>query len=117
MNQEIDINGRWKYSEDFGFGTDEGFAQLKENNGQIHGFLEYTENIDDDEPFTIRQHVTGEIEDDKLYLNGISYEILNGDEDITYNLDTWEGLITSEGKIVGSTFDNEEVFGVFVLER
>ncbi|MCL3782528.1 hypothetical protein EMN47_19260 [Prolixibacteraceae bacterium JC049] len=117
MIEDFDINGRWKYSEDFGFGTDLGFAEFKYTNEKIHGYLEYTETINGEEPFTIRQHVQGEIIEDKAYFNGISYELLDGDEDIVYNLDTWEGLITDEGKIVGSTFDNEDVFGVFVLER
>lgn len=117
MEKKFDITGKWLFSEEFDYGRDSGFAEFKVVNEQIVGFLEYVELIDGEDPFKIKQWVEGYLDGSLFYMKGVSYEILHGEEGISYNLDSWEGAITMEGKIVGSSYDNEEIFGVFVLER
>ncbi len=110
------ITGTWIYSEDFGFGNDKGKAVLKQDGKKVTGAFEYTERIDDEEPFEVRQMIEGDFDGELLEIKGVSVELSEGC-DIVYNLDEWEGRLTEEGKIVGSSFDAEGLCGVFVLER
>ncbi len=112
----MDISGKWKYEEDFGFGKDHGEAFFEQQGDRFSGYLKYTESIEDEADFTIHQTVEGTVSNEEIIFRGTSIEMLS-DTKMEYNLDTWEGILTPEGKIVGSSYDNHEVFGVFVLER
>ena len=46
-----------------------------------------------------------------------SCEILFSDEDIIYELDTWEGELLPNGKITGNSRDAEGTGGAFIMER
>ena len=112
-----DISGKWTFTEEFECGVDYGFAYFTQNESKIDGYLEYTEKIEDEEPFDVRQDVSGELDGHHLKLQGIKAIAKDGSELKDYNLDTLEGTLTHEGKIVGHSFDSEDICGVFVLER
>jgi hypothetical protein len=115
MNQ--DISGKWKFSEEFECGLDSGFAFFIQNGDEISGHLEYEEKIEDEEPFFVRQEIRGKIHGNHIDIKG--ERVLDKDGSILkdYNLDILEGTFTHEGKIVGHSFDSEDVCGVFVLVR
>lgn len=111
------ITGRWSFNEDFGFGKDEGFAELTQNGENITGVLVYTERIEGDTPFRVQQEIKGTYSDQKLAIQGTAVEILDAEEEIEYHLDTWEGILNDKGQIVGHSYDDHECFGVFVMEK
>ena len=113
----FDISGRWIFSEEFDFGTDKGFAVLKQDGETVSGFFEYEESIEDEEPFMIRQYYNGIVEGNKITFIGERTTDLDGVSFTNYNLDTLEGIYTCEGKIVGHSYDCEDFCGVFVLTR
>jgi hypothetical protein len=117
MSDNTDITGRWKFQEDFGFGKDSGYAELSQNGNLINGFLRFTEQIEGEETFVVKQEVSGQIDGSKINLKSHSCEILFSDEDIIYELDTWEGEIMPDGKIVGNSQDSEGTGGAFTMER
>lgn len=112
-----DISGKWKFSEEFECGLDNGIAFIIQNGEAISGYLEYEEKIDDEEPFFVRQEISGIINGNNVTLKGVKVLSLDGSVLNDYNLDTLEGTLTHEGKIVGHSFDSEDVCGVFVMVR
>ncbi|NOU18053.1 MAG: hypothetical protein HOO91_10915 [Bacteroidales bacterium] len=111
------ISGKWIFSEEFECGLDNGFAFFIQNENSITGYLEYEEKIEDDEPFFVHQEISGTIHGNKISLKGQKALSPDGSVIIDYNLDTLEGTLTHEGKIVGHSFDSEDICGVFVLAR
>jgi hypothetical protein len=111
------ISGKWKFSEEFERGMDIGFAYFIQKDDTISGYFEYKESVDDDDVFIIRQEILGKINGNKISIKGI--KALNPDGSIIndYNFDTLEGTLTHEGKIVGHSFDSEDVCGIFVLVK
>lgn len=117
MSRRIDLTGRWRYQEDFGFGKDNGFAELMQQGSKLMGELRFAEQIEGEETFLVKQEVTGNIHGNKIKIKSHSCEILFSDEDIIYELDTWEGEITPDGRIIGKSRDAEGTQGVFLMER
>lgn len=111
------ISGKWLFSEEFECGLDKGIAQFIQNENIITGYFEYEEKIEDDEPFFVHQEISGTINGNKISLKGLKALSPDGNVISDYNLDTLEGTLTHEGKIVGHSFDSEDICGVFVLER
>jgi hypothetical protein len=117
MTEKINLTGRWRFEEDFGFGKDSGYAEIDQKGKQLKGVLRFSEQIDGEETFIVKQEVTGRIAGTKINLKSHSCEILFSDEDIIYELDTWKGEIVPNGKIVGNSLDSEGTGGSFVMER
>jgi hypothetical protein len=117
MSDKINITGRWKFQEDFGFGKDSGFAFLKQSGSRIKGILRFTEQIEGEETFIVKQEVSGQVEGNIIHLKSHSCEILFSEEDIIYELDTWIGEITPDGKIIGNSKDSEGTGGAFTMIR
>jgi len=112
-----DISGRWKFTEEFECGLDNGIAFFTQNGNVITGYIEYQETIEDEMPFFVRQEVSGTIHENHVNLKGVKALSPDGSIIDDYNLDTMEGTLTHEGKIVGHSFDSKDICGVFVLER
>lgn len=112
----IDISGVWKYTEEFDNGKDEGVISITQNGVELIGEMRYTEFFSDQNPLELIQTVKGEINGNKIYLKGQLISFINL-ESCEYYLDEFDGIYTSEGKIVGSTMDQNNVFGVFLFER
>ncbi len=110
------ISGRWSFTEDFGFGKDEGFVELEQTGENIKGVFVYTERIEGETPFRVQQEVEGSFNGKEFKIVGTSVEILDSEVEIEYHLDTWEGVMNSKQQIVGHSYDDHECFGVFVME-
>ena len=117
MPEKINLTGRWRFEEDFGFGKDSGYAELNQKGIHLKGVLRFSEQIDGEETFIVKQEVTGRIQGTKINLKSHSCEILFSDEDIIYELDTWVGDLLPNGKITGNSQDDEGTGGAFVMER
>ncbi|WP_372750970.1 hypothetical protein [Labilibaculum sp.] len=111
------ITGRWSFKEDFGFGTDEGFAEFTQVGDKITGVVVYTERIDDEVPFRVQQNVEGSFDGLNLKVTGTNVELLDVEKPFEYHLDTWEGILNTNNQIVGHSYDNHDCFGVFVMEH
>jgi len=111
------ISGHWLFSEEFECGVDKGIAQFLQTGNSIEGYLEYEETIEDEKPFQVKQIISGNIKGNHIHLKGIKALSPNDEQLNDYNLDIMEGTLTREGKIVGHSFDSEDICGVFVLAR
>ena len=113
----MNISGKWFFKEEFETGVSSGIATLTQEDNRIWGEIEMTENIKGEAPLHLIQKLSGIILDRKIVLKGTGYKILNGgDYKSEYSLDNWEGNINSEGKIIGSSIDQEGICGIFVME-
>ncbi|MEI6141759.1 MAG: hypothetical protein WCP85_20980 [Mariniphaga sp.] len=117
MHERINLTGRWRFQEDFGFGKDSGYAELFQIGNHLKGVLRFSEQIDGEETFIVKQEVSGKINGKKIRLKSHSCEILFSDEDIIYELDTWHGDVQPDGKIIGVSSDAEGTGGLFTMER
>jgi hypothetical protein len=114
---ENSISGKWTFNEEFECGLDKGFAYIQQDNQNLAGYFEYEEIIEEDEPFVIKQEFSGTIQDNKIHIVGTKAIHSNGQPAHDYNLDILDGVLTHEGKIVGHSFDSDDICGVFVMER
>lgn len=111
------LTGKWTFTEEFECGTDKGFAYLEQKGDLIVGYLEYEECIEDEEPFMVRQIVEGNVQGHTIVLKGLEVMHPDGTPIPNYNLDVLEGTYTHEKKIVGHSYDSDDVCGVFVMTR
>lgn len=117
MPEKINLTGRWRFEENFGFGKDSGYAEISQTGKHLKGVLRFSEQIDGEETFIVKQEIAGKINGTKINIRSHSCEILFSDEDIIYELDTWAGEILTNGKIVGHSRDSEGTGGSFTMER
>ncbi len=117
MPEKINLTGRWRFTEDFGFGKDSGYAEISQRGKHLTGVLRFSEQIDGEETFIVKQEVSGKINGTRIDLKSHSCEILFSDEDIIYELDTWTGELLPNGKITGNSRDSEGTGGSFTMER
>ncbi|QZE15429.1 hypothetical protein K4L44_06245 [Halosquirtibacter laminarini] len=111
------IAGKWRFNEDFGMGSDTGYALLKVKDDQVVGKIKVTEQIEGDASFVVEHQIEGEVDGDSFRFRSVKSNILYSLEPIHYELDQWEGTFTEEGKIVGASIDDQGTCGVFVMER
>ncbi|MCG8475156.1 MAG: hypothetical protein MI784_06755 [Cytophagales bacterium] len=117
MGTKYELTGRWKFEENFPKGIAKGILNLEQEGKVLKGTLVMNEYIKEDKPFTIEEELTGKYKKDKIFLKGVSYKILNSVSPIEYELDHWEGRITNENLIIGSSYDGQKVACSFTLER
>lgn len=113
----MDITGNWSYSEDFAFGTSIGEVNLIQNGTEVQGTFVFTEKVENDYEIRVTEEVKGTISEGKVLLESTSVTAIQDNQTIPYIPNNFEIHLVSENKLVGSTFDSENVCGVFVMER
>ena len=112
----MDLTGKWTFKEEFDFGIDEGEAVLAQAGSRVYGILDFTERIEDETPFKVKCHLEGKLDGEKIKLEVVDFEIM-ASEPIEYYPEIREGVINSNGQIVGSSEDEQGVCGVFIMEK
>ncbi|HYQ59392.1 MAG TPA: hypothetical protein VEP89_18750 [Draconibacterium sp.] len=113
----MNITGTWIYNEDFEYGNSQGEVELTQNGDEVSGVFSFTEEVENNYSIQVTEKVNGSINNGKLLLESVDVKALQNGREISYLPNTFEVHRISENKIVGSTFDSENVCGVFVLER
>lgn len=113
----MNLTGNWSFFEDFGYGVNEGELTLKQDNNTLSGEMVFTETIEGEAPFTIHCLVKGSTTDHKITLETLEHKIINGDKSTEYLSETIEGIINSQGQIVGTCCDEDDVEGVFIFTK
>lgn len=113
----MNITGKWSYNEDFEFGKSNGEVVLQQEENLVKGTFTFTEEVEDDYRIEVVEKVQGTISDQKVLLKSVDVEAFQNGKKITYLPNNFDVFLTSENKLVGSTYDSEDVCGVFVMER
>ena len=77
----------------------------------------FTEMVENDYTINVVEKVEGVISDQKILLKSTEVKALQDNQQINYLPNNFDIYLVSENKLVGSTFDSEDVCGVFVMER
>lgn len=113
----MNIKGKYTYKEDFALGKSEGTAELFQEEQEVSGIFIFTEEVENDYEIDVVEKVKGTISDGKVLLKSIEVTAKQNGKVIDYLPNNFELHLVSENKLVGSTFDSEDVCGVFVLKR
>lgn len=116
-NKQMNISGTWTYNEDFEYGKSKGEVELTQVGKKVSGIFIFTEEVENDYKINVTEEIQGTIADGKVLLESIKVNALQDGRIIEYLPNNFEVHLVSENKLVGSTFDSEDVCGVFVLER
>ncbi len=107
----MDISGVYDFTEDFGFGKDEGEAILNQIDDTLEGMLTFTEHIEEELPFRVTCKVKGTISDNEVEFTVFDCDA--GSEE--YYPEVRTGVVNNKGQIVGSSVDEQGICGVFLL--
>ncbi len=113
----ISITGFWHFKEEFDYGVKVGEARLFQNDNQITGHLVFNEKLTNGESIIVRTIISGQVNENNIFLNDVGYTILAGEINAEYLLEEREGILNVQGQIVGSVMDNDGIGGVFVMSR
>lgn len=113
----MNITGTWTYKEDFEYGKSKGKVELNQVGDEVTGIFTFTEQVENDYKISVTEKTKGTILNGKVLLEILEVSALQNDKAIDYLPNNFEVHLMSENKLVGSTFDSDNVCGVFVLER
>jgi hypothetical protein len=113
----MNITGNWLYNEDFEFGKSIGKAKLQHVEDRVSGILTFTEEVENEYKIEVIEKVQGTIANDKVLLESVEVKAIQNNKEIHYLPNCFDVFLVSENKLVGSTYDSENVCGVFVMER
>ena len=116
--EKMNVTGLWKYKEDFEFGKSEGEVRLVQMEDTLYGEFNFTEKVEDDYEIVVFEKVKGKIIEGIAVLESIEVLAKENDRVVEdYIPNNFEVHLISEDKLVGSSFDADNVCGVFTLER
>ena len=109
----MDLTGKWKYVEDYVHGTAQGELYLRQKKNKLSGRLVFTDYLKDETPYMIQEFLKGRVEEHKVYLEAWEYDIIYSESPISYELDSWLGILVEDTIIKGSSMDEQGVAGNF----
>lgn len=113
----MNISGKWLYNEDFEYGTSEGKVEFTQSGNEVTGIFTFIEKVENNYEIEVVEKTKGIISEAKVLLKSIEVKAIQDDKEIEYLPNTFDVHLISENKLVGSTYDSEEVCGVFVLKK
>ena len=111
------LTGKWLYEENYGYGSAKGELLLTQNGKILSGKIIFSENVEDEETFMIQEKLEGEITLNRIRLKATEYDIIHSDTEISYELDSWNGMLINETTIEGDSLDDQGVSGSFKFEK
>lgn len=117
MGNNLDLNGKWSYTENYGYGMAKGELHIKHEGDNIEGRIIFTDTVFGEQSFMIQEFLEGSIVGEKLFLNAVGFDIIHSDTEISYELDSWEGNIVSDNLIQGKSVDDQGVEGNFEFRK
>jgi hypothetical protein len=113
----MNITGVWLYNEDFEFGKSYGKAYLQQDGDRVNGIFTFTEDVENEYKIEVIEKVQGTVANGKVLLESVEVKAIQNNKEIHYLPNCFDVFLVSENKLVGSSYDSEDVCGVFVMER
>lgn len=113
----MNITGIWTYTEDFEFGKSQGTADLKQVGNDVTGTFLFTEEVENEYKINVTESVKGIISSGEMLLESTRVIAMHNQDEVHYLPNSFHVHLVSENMLVGSTYDSENVCGVFVMER
>lgn len=113
----MDLTGKWKYIENYGYGVAEGELYLQQQGDQLTGRIVFTDRLQGKGSYMIQEFLRGRVEGRKIRLEATEFDIIHAEFPVTYELDSWFGLLLDETVIKGVSVDDQGVEGHFEFEK
>lgn len=113
----MDLTGKWKYVENYGYGVAEGELYLKQEGKKLSGRIVFSDKLEGEEPYMIQEFLTGEVNDRKVRLEATEFDIIHSEYKVSYELDSWFGLLVEDEVIKGVSSDDQGVEGYFEFAK
>ena len=102
----MDLTGKWKYFENYGYGVAEGELYLKQTGDGLTGRIVFTDRLKGEASYMIQEFLKGCLEGRKVRLEAKEFDII-------HELDSWFGLLVDENTIKGVSVDDQGIEGNF----
>ena len=113
----MDLTGKWKYKEDYGYGVAEGELFLKQEGNDMSGRIIFTDKLEGEEGYMLQEFLVGRLEEHKVKLDAEEFDIIHSEQEIEYELDSWFGILVDADTIVGVSKDGQGIKGKFTFTR
>ena len=80
----MELTGKWRYQEEYGYGMTEGELVLTQEGEQLSGRIIFTDRVDDEEGYMIQEFVRGWVRDRKVRLEAYEYDIIHAEHEVCY---------------------------------
>jgi hypothetical protein len=114
---QMNLSGLWSYNEDFAFGKSTGKVIIRHNYNEVEAEFIFTEKVENHYNIEVVEKTRGQISERKIILESCEVKAIQNGHPIGYLPNTFEIQRITANKMVGSTFDTENVCGVFVMEK
>ena len=74
---KVDLTGKWKYKEDYGYGVAEGELFLKQEGNDLSGRIIFTDKLEGEEGYMLQEFLVGRLEEHKVKLDAEELSIPN----------------------------------------
>lgn len=111
--EKMNLTGKWKYFENYGYGVAEGELYLKQEGKQLSGRIVFTDRLKGEAPYMIQEFLKGCLEERKVRLEAREFDIIHADFSVSYELDSWFGLLVDDKTIKGVSVDDQGIEGYF----
>ncbi|WP_419545308.1 hypothetical protein [Odoribacter laneus] len=117
MGFRIELTGKWKYRENYGYGVAEGEVVLQQEKNKLSGRIIFTDKTEGDGTSMIQEFLSGEIEGLKVRIQAREFDVIYSEHKIEYKLDNWFGILVDKVTIKGISVDEQGIEGYFVFEK
>jgi hypothetical protein len=111
------LTDKWIYHEEYDNGEAEGELFLSQEGEQLSGKIIFTDHPDDGEASMIQEIVAGTLDQRKVRIDALEFDVIHSEHALNYELDRWFGVWVDEDTIIGMSVDEQGVEGHFVLKR
>lgn len=113
----MDLTGKWRYIENYGYGVAEGELYLKQEGNRLSGRIVFSDKLEGEDAYMIQEFLTGEIDGRKIRLDATEFDIIHAEYKVSYELDSWFGVLVDDMTIKGVSSDDQGVEGYFEFEK
>lgn len=113
----MNLTGKWKYVENYGYGVAEGELFLKQENEKLTGRIVFTDKLEREPAYMIQEFLVGDLEGRKVKLEAKEFDIIHAEFSVNYQLDSWFGILVDDCTIKGVSVDDQGVEGYFQFEK
>jgi len=117
MSTKVDLSGKWRYSEDYGYGLANGELHISQEGTRVKGRIIFTDSLHEEESFMIQEFVEGVVINNKFILDATEWDLIHSESEIEYELDSWCGDIVTDSLIQGKSVDEQGIEGKFEFEK
>ena len=113
----MNLTGKWKYTENYGYGVAEGELYLTQRDQLLSGRIVFTDKVEKETSYMIQEFLTGTLEGRKVKLEATEFDIIHSEFSITYELDSWFGMLVDDTNIKGGRVYDHGVEGYFEFQK